>query len=278
MLLNIDGGEGQTVHAYRPQPTSQNTAWPVLPQDEVSPGPSLKERGLEVSAALLTGLVHISDLLQPSWIFIVVCALFWISWGVYQHRTYGSSVMRGWGLRWDQPHLKKNMIRASQVAVVLVITLVIACIIFGKPIVMDNWHMWLLFVIYPPFGVLQQFLIQAILTRNLNFLFIGSDERTVLEKAGLLGWVQVMVCTMVPAGAFSLVHYPHCAPDGGLMAATGLLGLLWAPLYLKDRNLLPLGLYHGWVGTLFYFWFLQGDPIQRITSGAPPPSYGGCIV
>merc|ERR1712187_76218 len=105
-------------------------------------------------------------------------------------------------------------------------------------------------------GVLQQYLVHAIFTRNLNFFFTGSEKETVLAQAleskSLVASMRLGLCTFVPALIFAVVHYPH----SWLMAATGLLGLFWAPLYLHCRNLWPLGLYHGWIGTLFYFWFL----------------------
>jgi hypothetical protein len=44
------------------------------------------------------------------------------------------------------------------------------------------------------------------------------------------------------------------------MLATFGLGLVYIPLYLRYRNLWPLGFYHGWLGTLFYLWVLGRDP------------------
>ena len=48
------------------------------------------------------------------------------------------------------------------------------------------------------------------------------------------------------------------------MAATFLLGLAFAPLYLRYRNVWPLGLYHGWLGTLLYYQVLGEDPFLRV--------------
>jgi membrane protease YdiL (CAAX protease family) len=49
-------------------------------------------------------------------------------------------------------------------------------------------------------------------------------------------------------------------PEIPLMLTTFGLGLVYIPLYLRYRNLWPLGLYHGWLGTLFYLWVLGRDP------------------
>jgi hypothetical protein len=49
-------------------------------------------------------------------------------------------------------------------------------------------------------------------------------------------------------------------PDFRLATATFVLGLALTPIYLKWRNLWPLGIYHGLLGVLFYFWVLERDP------------------
>ena len=38
------------------------------------------------------------------------------------------------------------------------------------------------------------------------------------------------------------------------------LGLLFTPLYLHRQSLLPLGVAHGWLGVLAYYWLLGRDP------------------
>ena len=101
--------------------------------------------------------------------------------------------------------------------------------------------MLLLLVLYPLWGILQQFLVQALGVANLFRLF---------PQYGW--WVAVSAGVIL----FTLVHYP----DWVLMAATGLLACVFIPLYIRDRNLWPLGLYHGWLGTFFYLWVLGRDP------------------
>lgn len=102
-------------------------------------------------------------------------------------------------------------------------------------------HILFLLLLYPLCGIFQQFLVQALGVENLMKLFPRQ------------GWLLAM-----PGGVmlFSVVHYPN----GLLMLATGLLACFFIPLYLHNRNLWPLGLYHGWLGTFFYFWVLNRDP------------------
>ena len=73
-----------------------------------------------------------------------------------------------------------------------------------------------------------------------------------------------LACNIVaPALVFAGVHYP----SRNQMLGCGLLGLAWAFFYLRDRNLYPLGLFHGWIATLFYFWYEQADPLVGTLSG-----------
>ena len=103
-------------------------------------------------------------------------------------------------------------------------------------------HILLLLLLYPLWGILQQFLVQALGVANLMTLFPKQGAMVALPVGVLL---------------FSLVHYP----DGWLlMLATGVMACFFIPCYLRDRNLWPLGLYHGWLGTFFYLWVLGRDP------------------
>jgi hypothetical protein len=38
-------------------------------------------------------------------------------------------------------------------------------------------------------------------------------------------------------------------------------------IFLRWRNVWPLGICHGWLGVLFYFWVLGRDPWLEILGG-----------
>ena len=105
-----------------------------------------------------------------------------------------------------------------------------------------HWHMIPLLLFYPVWGLIQQFLVQALVAGNLS------------GTSGVVGapWFVTIVC----AGLFAVVHLP----DLVLAICTFLLGLAFTPIYLKWRNLWPLGIYHGWLGVFVYFWVLNRDP------------------
>lgn len=105
-----------------------------------------------------------------------------------------------------------------------------------------------LLVLYPAWGLTQQFLVQGLVTRPL-------------ADAGLSGWV----VTAVSAVTFGSVHLPNLP----LTAATTGLGAAYAALYQRHRNLWPLGLYHGVLGAEFYVWVLGRDPWAELTGTEP---------
>jgi hypothetical protein len=63
------------------------------------------------------------------------------------------------------------------------------------------------------------------------------------------------VLALLLATIFALIH----GFKQQLMVATFLLELGLVPLYLRHRNLWPLGLLHGWLGGLFYLWIENRD-------------------
>lgn len=94
-------------------------------------------------------------------------------------------------------------------------------------------------VVYPLWGLVQQLLLQAMVTSPL--------ERRIGARPAVVASALV----------FGLVHWPH----QDLMLATILLGLALGPIWLRWRNLWPLAFAHGWLGTLLYHLVLGRDPL-----------------
>jgi hypothetical protein len=109
-----------------------------------------------------------------------------------------------------------------------------------------RWPMLLLLVLYPVWGTLQQLLVQGIFVRSVTNISAGN-------------WPKV-VATVTAALLFGTVHLP----DLKLAAATCCLGAVFTLLYLRWRNLWPLGLWHGWLGVFFYYWMLGRDPWSEV--------------
>src|SRR5262249_45225790 len=111
-------------------------------------------------------------------------------------------------------------------------------------------HLLAQLVIYPAWGLIQQFLALAIVVGNLERTTVFEGRKPVLVFGTAL--------------LFSSVHLY----DAGLAAGVFLLELVVVPLYFRYRNLWPLGILHGWAGALYYLWVLDQDLWNEIMAGA----------
>jgi hypothetical protein len=197
-------------------------------------GHSAVTKLLEVAAVACTGVLFlIFRFHNLQGVFVPIAASFWIVFVWYRSRQ-NLEVLRVWGFRLDT--LWPAFRAATAFSVPMAAAMAVVGVIRGT--LGFPGHGWILLALYPIWGVVQQFLVQGLLVRNL--------EETIPRFALIL----------VGSCVFAIVH----VPEPGLMVATFGLGLVYIPLYLRYRNLWPLGLYHGWLGTLFYLWVLARDP------------------
>jgi hypothetical protein len=154
--------------------------------------------------------------------------------------------MDRWGFR------GKNFVRCFLTATLLAVPILAAMAGFaasrGK--LTFPTHGWILLALYPIWGTIQQFLVQALVVGNV-------------AKSGLT--LSPAAIVLIGATVFAMAHLSNLR----LLIATFALGLVFVPLYLRYRNLWPLGLYHGWLGTFFYFWILHRDPWSKLLKGIP---------
>lgn len=107
-----------------------------------------------------------------------------------------------------------------------------------------------LLVLYPAWGLTQQFLVQRMLTRNLTDVGLSPA-----------------VITPISAVTFGAVH----APNWDLTAATTVMGAAFTHLYQRDGNLWPLGIYHGALGAFVYVWVLDRRSWDEVLNGPENP-------
>ena len=193
---------------------------------------------LELGAVSLTGLLFLGFVsVGGKGLFIGLASLSWIGY-VFWRTRQDSHLWVMWGFH------AENLGAAFFWPTIIFVIGVVLMAWYGTTNGRMLWsaHILVLLLLYPSWGILQQFLVQALGVANLVTLFPGQS------------WLVAMPVGMI---LFSLVHYP----DGWeLMVATGFMACVFIPCYLRDRNLWPLGLYHGWLGTFFYLWVLGRDP------------------
>jgi Type II CAAX prenyl endopeptidase Rce1-like len=187
---------------------------------------------LALAAAAVTAVLLFTPVADaPGSVFIGGACLFWTGFVIAWSRR-DRAAFRRWGFRAD------NLWQAS--ALTAAAFAAAAAGLAGYAAVRGTLrfplHALPLFLVYPLWGLTQQFLMLGVVTRNL-------------ERVGGLGR-RPAVLVVVVALLFGLLH----AFNLRLVVATFLLELVAVPLYLRHRNLWPLGVAHGWLGGLFYLW------------------------
>lgn len=198
---------------------------------------SVQRRALaELGAMLATcGLFLIfENVLHLKLQFLIPCVVVWTAYVV--HRMVRDRALAAeWGIRLDN-------VKSAGPPILGFFSAAFAAL-FG-------WHLavggppipagaWILFLLYPVWSFLQQFVLQALVASNLERL--GLARAAVVPVAALL---------------FGVAHLPDW-PLAGLCAVSG---IAWTAIYLRWRHLPLLALAHAWLGALAFYWVLQRDP------------------
>jgi membrane protease YdiL (CAAX protease family) len=204
---------------------------------------SYKRRVLEITAVVLTaiGKFIFMDWLNWRFAFVAIAILCWVIYIIYRSRKQ-PGILRYWGFRSD--NFKKVVKMILPFGVFSLIAF--AGIGFYQGTVNMSWHIIPILVLYPLWGVIQQFLLIALTAGNMQ------DMKSYrLNKQFII---------LITAILFALVHYPYT----WLMIGTFILALLYGFIYLKERNIYVLGIFHGWLGGLFYYTVVDRDPFLEM--------------
>ena len=197
-----------------------------------------KRRWLEIVAVVVTGLMKyvFMDWLELRVFYIGVACLFWM---VYIYKRYQGNklILKHWGFRKD--YFKQAFLFLMPFALAIIAAIIWYGISYKATFL--NWHAIPVFMFYPAWGIIQQFLMLALIAGNLQAMIAVK-----LSKSQII---------LLTSALFALVHYPSLP----LMIFAFLMELLFTSTYFRLRNLWPLGLYHGWIGSLFLFFVLGRD-------------------
>ena len=146
---------------------------------------------------------------------------------------YGDRDLADFGLRMD------NLSEATKWSAIvlgpLLLGLSIYAVFHG---VHHPLHFCYAILLYPVWGMIQQFVFQGI--------FLNA-----CKKLGL-GYFSIVLGALV----FTISHYPSVF----LMKFTAFGGLLFATLFYYRPNIIPLGFYHGVFGAFLYYVLRNKDP------------------
>ena len=204
---------------------------------------SNKRRTLEISAVIVTaiGKFIFMDYLNWRFVFVAVAIISWVSYIIYR-KSKQPGLTKYWGFRTD--NFKIVLKKVLPFGLLAVITFF--GVGFYKGTVNISWHIIPILILYPIWGTIQQFLLIALTAGNLQDL-----KGQKLNKG---------IIILLSALLFGFIHYPYT----WLMIATFMLAIFYGWIYLKERNLYVLGLFHGWLGGIFYYTALERDPFLEM--------------
>jgi membrane protease YdiL (CAAX protease family) len=211
--------------------------------EEVQKLISDSRRKLEIAAVLLTGAGKFifMDLLQWKLFFITVSILGWGAYVMYRSKSV-KGILVYWGFRVDNfKEVLRMLLPFGSVSIVAFVA-----VGYFQNTINVTWHIIPILILYPIWGVIQQFLVIALVAGNLQDL-----QKNKLSKP---------IIILLTAVLFGLIHYPYY----WLIAGTFVLALVYGFVYLKSRNVYVMGLFHGWLGGLFFYTIVDRDPFAEV--------------
>jgi membrane protease YdiL (CAAX protease family) len=207
---------------------------------------SNNRRVLEISAVILTaiGKFIFMDYLNQRFVFVSVAIISWVIY-IFIRQKEQPGILKYWGFRTDNFQVVAKRVLPFGVAAVIVFM----AIGIYRGTLNITWHILPILILYPVWGVIQQFLLIALTAGNLQDI----------KGQHLKKWTIILLSAVL----FGAIHYPWM----WLMAGTFILALFYGFIYFRERNIYVLGLFHGWLGALFYYTVVGRDPFLEMFGG-----------
>jgi hypothetical protein len=197
-----------------------------------------------VTAVIVTGIAHLvlTTWLDRQLLFILAAGASWITFVAI--RAYRDpTAPREWGFT------REGFGRSLRLLLPFALLALLATAGYGPlaGTLLISWRLVLLLALYPAWGLVQQFLLVGLLAGALR------------RQGRLPDGVIVAVTSLL----FAAVHLPSIP----LVIVAGLMGAITTSVYFQAGNLFALGLFHGWVASLAYFFVLGIDPLAALLGG-----------
>jgi membrane protease YdiL (CAAX protease family) len=174
------------------------------------------------------------DWLEMRLVFISIVIAIWVAFIIYHFRK-NPSYFHSWGFRTDN----FNQVARLVIPYALVSFVIICTIGILNHSINLTWHIFPILLLYPVWGVIQHYLLIGIFSGKLYDM--GYKAKLVVPITAIL---------------FGVIHYPY----SWLMVGTFLLALFYGWAYNRARNLYVLGIFHGWLGAVFFYFIMNRDP------------------
>ncbi len=199
---------------------------------------SEKQKWFELLMVIATGCLKfiLMDWLGMRAFYITGICLFWAGYIFYRYlKDHG--ILKQWG--YTKENFGKSMLILLPFVLISIICIIIY--VFIKSEIILSWHVLPVLILYPAWGIIQQFMMVNLIACNLQ------EIRSVR--------LNNMQSILITAFIFSLVHHPYIL----LMIFTFIMEILFLLVFMKWRNLWALGLAHGWIATFLLFYALERD-------------------
>jgi uncharacterized protein len=195
-------------------------------------------RIIELFSVTLTVLLKfiLMDWLGMRAFYIAGICVFWMSYVAYRYYL-DHSILKYWGYK------KENFGKSQRILLPFVIASIGITILYAhmNGISLLNPGIIPVILLYPVWGIIQQFLLVCILSENLK-----NTSFFISRKYHLM---------IVVSGFFSLIHYPYLS----LMVFTFIMEIVFLEVYMRWRNLWALGFAHGIIATFLLYFVLNRD-------------------
>jgi len=191
-----------------------------------------------ILAVVLTAILKFIFMDWLNWSVFYICGivLFWIAYILYRVKSNRETLIL-WGFK--KEHFKQSLL---YLAPLMFITGIVSVLYSSMNESLSfSWYFILILLLYPLWGLVQQFMMLGIISQNLASAAEGKMNRYLI--------------IFLVSALFSMVHYPSFF----LMIFTFFLEAVFVTVYLKWRNLWAIGIAHGWVGTFILYYVLGRD-------------------
>ncbi|TLX72247.1 hypothetical protein E9993_18195 [Labilibacter sediminis] len=201
------------------------------------------KKNFELIAVLLTAILKflLIDWLYVRNIYIVSVSIFWIGYILFRKRTRNEYKI------FKLHNFKHSLI--ILLPIILLNGLACAFYAYNNNTFYISWHILLVFLLYPLWAVIQQFIMLEVILMNLIVFFNGKANNTIL--------------VFIVSTLFGIVHYPNTF----LMIYAFGLELILASVFLKWRDIWAIGITHGWIATFLLYYVFERNLWSELMLG-----------
>ena len=189
-----------------------------------------------ILAVFLTAVLKFIFMDWLNWSVFYICGivLFWMAYILYRVKSNRETLIV-WGFKKED--FKPSLL---YLAPLMFITGIVS-VLYGSmnESLSFSWYFILVLLLYPLWGLIQQFMMLGIISQNLASATEGKMNRYLI--------------IFLVSALFSMVHYPSFF----LMIFTFFLEVVFVKVYLKWRNLWAIGIAHGWIATFILYYVLD---------------------